>query len=732
MGLTHSSMSRSTARLLSCIIVCVALPLLTPWLRPQNLAANVPLLLPSAIAYSPQGDLYLAETANHVIRKIDPTSRITTIAGTGTQGYDGDGGPATAALLDSPAGLALDATTLYIADTHNHAIRTVNLATGAITTLNASLNRPIALALDTKSHLFIADAGSHQIRRIDLPTGILTTVAGTGTQGFSGDTAQATAALLDSPAGLAADAAGNLYLADTHNHRIRRIDTSGVITTLAGNGAFGYAGDSGSATSASLALPQGLTIDPLGNLYLADSANHRLRQIDAKIGTITTLAGDGVQDFAPTSLNSPRATIISPDGRITLADTGNQRIRQITGDTLTTVAGLGAVTSSALTLTGPFSVSYGTGSLTASLATGSGATGAVTFLDTFLGATTQAGTAPLAAGAATLDTSTLTAGEHAITASYAGDTSHPAAQSSAFPLLVTRAASATTLTLATSPIVTGTSAGPVPIGPVPIGIAPGQPVLITAHVVSATRGVPTGTVIVSDGSTLLAAGNANLAGDLVFSTTALAAGPHSLFAAYEGDLNFQPSTSPTTLLTISTPPTGADFTLAPSGSTTQTILSGNSADFTFTLQVQGSLPGPIALSAAGLPNLATASFNPGTLPPGTTSGTFTMTVATQQATSQTAGARPTSFPNVLALLLPVLGFIPRRRSSTRLLLALFSCATLLAVTGCGDRINRGDSADSGVPQTKSYPITVIATATDATGTTLRHTSQVTLTLQATK
>jgi hypothetical protein len=720
--LTHPSLSSTTVRLLACAIVFACL-FSASFLRAQSLAADVPLLLPSAIAYDSQGNLYIAETGNHVIRKVDLTGHITTVAGTGTQGYDGDGAPATSALLDSPQGLALDGTTLYIADTHNHAVRTVSLSSGVISTLNASLNRPAALALDTKGHLFIADAGSHQIRRIDLATGVLTTVAGTGTQGFSGDGAQATAALLDSPGGLAVDASGSLYIADTRNQRIRRVDPSGAITTLAGDGAFGYAGDFGSAAAGSLALPRGLTIDSLGDVYLADSDNHRLRRIDIKTGTMTTLAGDGVQGFGSTSLNSPRAAGISTDGRITVVDSGNQRVRQITDNTLTTIAGLGAVTPSALLLTGPSSASYGTGALTATLAGGADATGSVNFSDNFLGATSTAGVASLVSGAAVLDTSQLPAGDHAITASYAGDAFHRAAQSPAFPLVVTKAASAVTLTVASSPPVT--SAGQT-------GIAVGEPILVTAHVVSSTKGVPTGTLIVSDGSVLLAASNANTAGDLVFSTTAISAGPHSLFAAYAGDLNFQPSTSPTTLLTITTPVSGADFNLASTGETTQTILAGSSANFTFTVQVQGNLPGPVTFSATGLPNLATASFNPGTLPPGTGSGTFTMTVATQTATTQSAGLHSNSSCYALALLLPFIVCIPLRRHPARLLAALFCCTAILTATGCGDRINRGNSTATGAAVTKSYPITIIATATDATGATLRHTAQVNLTLQATK
>src|SRR5216683_2264068 len=374
-------------------------------------ATTIPLILPSAIVFDPQGNLYLAETANHVIRKVDTTGIITTIAGTGTQGFSGDSGPATAARLDSPQGLALD----------------------------------------TNQNLYIADTQNHRIRKIAATTGNITTIAGNGTQGFSGDAGPATSASIDSPTGLSVDTSSNVYLADTHNHRIRKI------TAIAGTSATGYNGDNTTATTATLALPHGLTIDPAGNLYLADTANHRIRRIDATTGIITTIAGASAQTFAgdtgpaPTaSLDTPRATTTPPTGLLTLSDTGNQRVRQIaTDNTIHTIAGLGLTIPGALTLTAPSVIAYGTGHLTATLTTTTSATGPVTFLDTFnaiatdTGATatsnavtTTLGTATLTTNSATLSTSTLPAGRHGIIATYAGDLTHPSAQSSTLSLTI--------------------------------------------------------------------------------------------------------------------------------------------------------------------------------------------------------------------------------------------------------------------------------------------------------
>ncbi|WP_213806699.1 NHL repeat-containing protein [Granulicella sp. dw_53] len=315
-----------------------------------------PLILPSAIVFDAQGNLYLAETANHVIRKLAPNGVLTVIAGTATQGFSGDNGFATAAQLDSPQGLALDANqNLYIADTHNHRIRRLNLSTGILTTISGStpgfsgdaglasaahLNLPTALAFDVNQNLYIADSGNHRIRRIDITTGLITTIAGNGTQGFSGDSGLAVTAAIDSPQGLAVDVSQNLYLSDTHNHRIRKVTAAtGLITTIAGNGVPGP-----------LTLPHGISLDSSGNVYIADTSNHRIRRIDATTGLIAVLAGNGVQgsagDSGPAlsaSLDSPTAVSVSPAGLLTFSDAHNGHIRQVSADnTIQTVAALGS------------------------------------------------------------------------------------------------------------------------------------------------------------------------------------------------------------------------------------------------------------------------------------------------------------------------------------------------------------------------------------------------------
>lgn len=778
--------------------------------RAQQPLINQPLLLPSAIAFDAQGNLYIVETANHVIRRIDNTGNITTVAGTGIQGYGGDGGAASAAILDSPQGLVLDATNLYIADTHNHRIRRVNLSTGTISTFagssiagssgdngsasSATLDRPVALALDNKGDLYIADSGSHRIRRIDAASGWITTVAGVGTQGYDGDNRQAASALLDSPQGLAVDANGNLYIADTHNHRIRRIDTTGMMTTVAGTGAFGYAGDSGAAASARLALPQGITIDSEGNLYLADSANHRIRRVDGISGVITTLAGDGTQDFAgdngtsvSASLNTPHAVALSPAGLVTVADTSNQRVRQISGTSIQTIVGLGAANSVTLSLSGSASVAYGSGSIVAALSS-TNASGNVVFTDSS-GATT---TVPLSSSGAVFDTSTLSAGQHTIVASYGGDATHLAAQSTPFslaitPLSITAIISPASLSYGEPvPVFIGSLSGllsrdranvsaafavdapaDAPVGSYPVKVTlngsaagnyiiatlptltitkartavalkaataalgsatnadAGQTVLFTAHVTSVTTGAPTGIISIYDGGTLLAAGSPDSSGNMTFAAATLGSGPHSLNATYSGDSNFLSSTSPTVLFTVNVPAGYADFTLAPSGGTTQTIVAGGSANYSFAVQVQGNLSSSITLAASGLPDMATASFNPGTIVPGSSSASFTMTIATQKSTALFLKTK--SF--VFASLLPFVFLLRKRpkRSIQQILLFLLVSVPLFSLAGCGDRVRTGGTSAT---TTKTYTVTVTGTATTASGSALQHTATVTLVVQS--
>ena len=264
-------------------------------------AVQAQLNSPRGVAVDGAGNLYFSDSWNERIRKVDASGTITTVAGTGAIGLSGDGGRAVQARLHRPRGVALDGSgNLYIADSLNHRIRKVDTS-GTITTVagtgaiglsgdggpavQARLRFPIGVAVDGSGNLYIADAYNHRIRKVDT-SGTITTVAGAGAVGrtmggFGGDGGPAVQARLNRPFGVAVDGSGNLYIADAENDRIRKVDTSGTITTVAGTGARGFAGDDGAATAAQFDEPIGVAVDGSGNLYIADAENDRIRLLTA-------------------------------------------------------------------------------------------------------------------------------------------------------------------------------------------------------------------------------------------------------------------------------------------------------------------------------------------------------------------------------------------------------------------------------------------------------------------
>jgi len=312
---------------------------------------------PFGICTDNSGNIYIADRGNARIRMINmlttpPT--MLTIAGTGTSGYNGDNIAANTAQLNDPVGVAADnAGNVYIADRGNNRIRKVN-ASGIITTIAgtgtagysgdsaaanlAQINAPRGVTIGPDDNIYIADQSNHRIRKIN-SQGMITTVAGNGTGGYGGDGAAATSAMLNNPANICFDLQGNMYIADVDNERIRKVDLLGNIITVAGNGTAGFSGDNGMAIAAELNEPTSVAVDNMSRVYIADGWNNRIRMVNTS-GVISTIAGNGTAGFsgdggapAAAALNFPYGVAYDGLGNIYVADYENNRIRFITNPT---------------------------------------------------------------------------------------------------------------------------------------------------------------------------------------------------------------------------------------------------------------------------------------------------------------------------------------------------------------------------------------------------------------
>lgn len=693
-------------------------------------ATSATLASPRAVAYDSNGNLYLADENNHVIREISKaTGTITTIAGTGgIAGYGGDGGAATSAYLDTPTGVAVDSSgNVYIADSHNQRIREVSGGTiktiagngtagfggdgGAATT--ALLALPTGVAVDSSGNVYIADTNNHRIREIS--AGTINTIAGDGEELYAGDGGAATSAALDSPTGVAVDAGGNVYIADRLNQRIRMVSPGGTIITIAGSGpanfSGGFSGDGSRATLATLAKPSGVSVDANGNIYVADTNNDVVRQvvsggaIQSIEGTATSQGYGGDNGVATSAiLNSPKAAVPDSVGNLSIADTLNERIRSGALPSITfgsaavgvnsnlqsvTLANTGTVslTVASIAFTGAFTTASG-GSCPAipiTLAASASCTQNLVFIPTAAGASTGSvvfsgtGVVPediLLSGTGTQSTSTTTL--------------------AAVPTIVL-ADQSTVLTATVTPQGTGT---------------PGS----SDRVTFLDGGSPVGSPVPLGGSFP--------AGAIL--TTTLPVGNNVMTAVYSGDANFGGSTSNAVTVQVQ----DFNFNISTTGGgNAQTVEPGKTATFTFNIApANGPFTFPITLSYSGLPPGATAIFSPSTITLGSSPTTFTLTITTA-ATARLHRQELFGGGGAVAVAMLLVPFGRRSRRKGRKLRPLFLSLFLLlglgasvGLTGCGG--GPGFFAQS--PQ--SYTITVTGAATSGT-TTLQHSTTVTLTVE---
>jgi len=641
-----------------------------------NLATQAELFLPSAVALDGAGNLYIADSNHNRIRMVcagttatiagttcSGAGIISTIAGVdGTSGYAGDGGAASSRIteLNLPSGVAVDgAGNLFIADSGNNVVREISAATGVITTIagnhtagfsgdggvatSAELNQPFGLGLDPAGNLFIADIGNNRVRAICAAPGTLdgagcpargaiVTVAGNGNAGATGDGGQAAAAELNGPYAVAVDPAGNLFIADTQNNRVRAVcatassnilgtacTAAGVISTVAGNGTGDFAGDGGAASAAEVNSPSGLAFDPAGNLYIADTQNYRIREVTAKSAVIFTIAGNGSADFGgdngvatDAGIHGPYGIALDHDGNLIVADFFDQRIRTVQTN-LTQVSITLPIRQGYTSDPVPVEVANNG---TDSLALTSLVAGVNTAIDPATttcpngGSLTVSQTCVVGVEFAPAKTPTLTGSQAEGGIVDVNDETQAGIVGSNSPLVIEVSGTATPV-----------NATDVALTSKPNPSVFGQNVTFTAAVTTgAGTGALTGTVTFFDGSTKISPDLAvNASGVATFSTSSLAVGTHTITAAYNGDTGHFSSVSAALKQVVNEPTSTKLASSANPSSLNQSITftatvratGGVAPDGTVTFMDGANVLGTVTLSGTGTATYTTSTLAEG-------------------------------------------------------------------------------------------------------------------------
>jgi sugar lactone lactonase YvrE len=662
-------------------------------------AASVQIGSLTGLTLDSAGDLYFADTTNNVVWEVAANTGVASVvAGTGTPGYTGDGGAATSATLNSPNSVAVDAAgNLYIADTDNNVIREVMASTGWIATIagssqagslgdggpaiDAQLSSPNAVALDSTGNLYIADTYNARVRVVSASTGIITTVAGNGNSIFSGDGGPAISAGLSQPNALALDKAGNLYIASYYGGRIRKVVLStGIISTVAGNGNyFGSSGDGGLATMAEIS-PQGLAVDSAGNLYISDWQS-AVRVVSAKTEIITRLAGNGYYAYSGdggsatiASLNLPAGIAFDASGNLYIADSGNYRVREVSPPSP-------AATPVISPASGPY-MSAQNATITDNTA------GAVIYYTT--DGTTPTSASTVYGGPIVISTTTI----------LKAIASAPGSAQSA-------------VATATYTIPLGTAAATLTLTPSTPTITDLQTVSVAVAVAGADA-APIGNVTLASGSYSAQQPLASGAATFTIPAGALSAGANTLTASYSGDINYAAASGTTTVtvaaVVVTSPSPAA---VSPGGSTTATATFSAGSTYSGTMNLTCAL----TASPTGAQSLPTCSLNPAsiTIASGGTASTV-VKVNTTAASSGSAllspgkqGWEALSGGGVMALAL-LFGMPSWRRRKALMIIALFA-TTAGGAVGCG---GGGSSTTNPPPNTSattagSYTFSVVGT-----------------------